>query len=110
MDTKETSKTPAILNAKIASSSSLGSIKFPKLNQIKISSQIFIQENKEKFRDNYKIGHVVGSGSYGQVRKCLHIKSGHIRAVKLLNKSHFGGAISAQLLEELSMLRYMVYK
>jgi serine/threonine protein kinase len=56
----------------------------------------------------YKIGHVVGSGSFGQVRKCLHIKSGHIRAVKLISKTHIGTEAQEKVMEELSMLKNMV--
>ena len=98
------------LPIKINTSQSMFNIKTPnKINDVKICSQTFIQENKERFRDNYKIGHVVGSGTHGQVRKCLHIKSGHIRAVKLVNKASFGESIQSQFMEELNILRNLVY-
>lgn len=38
---------------------------------------------------DYKIGDVLGSGSFGEVRTCEHIVSGQRRAVKIINKEHF---------------------
>ena len=104
-DNPEENKQPLKLNV----SQSMFVIKTPnKINDVKINSQTFIQENKEKFRDNYKIGHVVGSGTHGQVRKCLHIKSSHIRAVKLINKSSLGDSIQNQFMDELNIVRNLV--
>ena len=78
-------------------------------DSIYISAKTFIHENKGKFNQNYKIGHVIGKGSYGQVRKCLHIKSGQIRAVKLLSKTLLQGKAKDNLFKELEILRELVY-
>jgi serine/threonine protein kinase len=37
-------------------------------------------------KDDYKIGDVLGSGAFGEVRKCVHIKSKTKRAVKIILK------------------------
>ena len=41
----------------------------------------------EKFRDNYLIGQSLGSGYFGEVRKCKHQRSGIVRGVKILKKT-----------------------
>ena len=44
--------------------SSQSEIKEEIKDTIKISPSLFIGENKRKFRDNYKIGHIIGSGMH----------------------------------------------
>jgi len=34
-----------------------------------------VKENNGKLRDFYKIGKMIGSGAFGDVRVCLHIES-----------------------------------
>ena len=41
-----------------------------------------------KLRDHYRIGKMLGSGAFGEVRVCVHRESGAQRAVKVLRKSH----------------------
>ena len=77
-------------------------------SDILISAKTFIHENKGKFRDNYKIGHVIGTGAFGQVRKCLHIKSNNVRAVKLIPKSILSDKVKNGLIKELEILRSLV--
>lgn len=43
-------------------------------------------QRKEKFTLNYLIGQSMGTGAYGEVRKCCHIKTKITRAVKILRK------------------------
>jgi serine/threonine protein kinase len=76
---------------------------------ILVSAKTFITENKGKFRDCYKIGHVIGSGAYGQVRKCLHIKSNSVRAVKLIPKSIMSERVKSGIIKELEILRTLVH-
>eukprot|EP01069_Polyplicarium_translucidae_P002136 Polyplicarium_translucidae@DN1930_c0_g1_i4.p1 len=40
----------------------------------------------EDIRDIYKIGKVLGSGAFGQVRECAHRQSGELFAVKIMEK------------------------
>ena len=37
---------------------------------LKISKSDFILANKGKFRDFYSLGQVLGTGAFGEVRKC----------------------------------------
>eukprot|EP01066_Platyproteum_vivax_P012821 Platyproteum_vivax@DN5828_c0_g1_i1.p1 len=41
---------------------------------------------QEDIRDVYKITKILGSGSFGQVRECLHIKTKQAYAVKIIEK------------------------
>lgn len=43
-------------------------------------------ERKDKFMENYRIGMLIGKGTYGEVRVCQHIRTKHKRAVRILNK------------------------
>ena len=46
----------------------------------------FVMQKTEKFKDNYLIGQSMGCSDKGEVRKCKNMKSGQIRAVKILRK------------------------
>jgi len=39
-----------------------------------------------KIKDDYSIKDVIGTGAYGEVRKCKHHKTGAERAVKIILK------------------------
>ena len=43
-------------------------------------------ENKGKFRENYKVGHIVAKTTIGAIRKCLHISTKQIRLVEFISK------------------------
>ena len=71
-----------------------------------ISKSTFVKHNLEQFQTNYKVGPQVGSGSFGSVRKCLHIKTGQMRAVKIIEK--VAGEVDKEketLKKELEILR-----
>lgn len=38
----------------------------------------------------YKVGRVLGKGSFGEVRECLNIKTGVTCAIKTVSKAHIG--------------------
>jgi len=57
-----------------------------KIEDFKVSTSDFISENKGKFRDFYSIGTALGTGAFGEVRKCSNRKTGAIRAVKIIRK------------------------
>jgi len=40
----------------------------------------------EHIKEKYKIGHVLGSGSFGSVRICLHRKANVKCAIKIIEK------------------------
>jgi calcium-dependent protein kinase len=58
----------------------------------------------EEFRKNYKIGKEIGAGSFGTVRKCIHIKTGQARAVKIVIKD-LQNTEAEQIKKELDILR-----
>ena len=47
----------------------------------------FVGKTKGKLKDFYRIGKVLGMGSFGEVRMVVHRESGAQRAVKVLRKS-----------------------
>jgi len=64
---------------------------------------MFVKQKTTQFTQDYKVGPQIGAGSFGTVRKCTHIKTGQIRAVKLLQKD---SAMKAEIiLKELEILR-----
>lgn len=53
---------------------------------LKINKSDFILVNSGKFRDYYQLGQVLGTGAFGEVRKCVSRTSKLIRAVKIIKK------------------------
>ena len=47
------------------------------------TANMFVKENPEPIADIYKIGHCIGRGEYGEIRKALHLKTKAVRAVKI---------------------------
>ena len=43
-------------------------------------------KNNDDIRKDYQINDVLGSGAFGEVRKCMSKKTGKIRAVKIIKK------------------------
>ncbi len=54
---------------------------------IRIKTEEFIIANSKKIRNEYNIQNKIGSGSYGEVRKAIHLKTKQLRAIKIINKS-----------------------
>ena len=54
---------------------------------IQIKSSNFVIQNSGKLRDFYRIGKLLGSGAFGEVRMCVHRETGAARAVKVLRKA-----------------------
>ena len=65
---------------------------------------MFIKHNTTDFQNNYLIGRQIGSGSFGTVYICTHIKTGSQRAVKVLPKSRVPEE-NAKIKQELEILR-----
>ena len=55
---------------------------------LSISKADFVRENKGYFDDFYKIGKLLGIGTFAEVRKVESLVTGTIRAVKVFNKLH----------------------
>ncbi len=52
-----------------------------------VKSSDFVTQNAGKLRDYYRIGKLLGSGAFGEVRMCVHRDTGAARAVKVLRKA-----------------------
>ena len=66
----------------------------------------FVKENENKFSDIYRLGKVVGTGTYGEVRVCFHRESNNKRAVKIIRKDLMTSeGLRANLEKEISILR-----
>ena len=51
-----------------------------------ISATGFVGKTHGRFRDFYRIGKILGTGGFGEVRVCVHRETGTQRAVKVLKK------------------------
>ncbi len=58
------------------------------LSGMSISKADFVRENKGYFDDFYKIGKLLGIGTFAEVRKVESLVTGQIRAAKVFNKQH----------------------
>jgi calcium-dependent protein kinase len=56
-------------------------------------------------KDHYRIGRILGSGSYGEVRICAHRITGSQRAVKILRKSNMDEEEKIMLFNEINNLK-----
>jgi len=65
----------------------------------------FVGRTQGKLRDHYRIGKVLGTGAFGEVRMCVHRESGAQRAVKVLRKSHMDDDEKRMLFNEINILK-----
>ena len=70
-----------------------------------ISAKNFVTGNKGNLRDFYRIGKMLGSGAFGEVRMCVHRESGAQRAVKVMRKSHMDEDEKRMLFNEINILK-----
>jgi hypothetical protein len=43
---------------------------------LKVKASNFVTQHAGKLRDHYRIGKMLGSGAFGEVRVCVHRESG----------------------------------
>ena len=65
----------------------------------------FVLENKGKLKDHYRIGKLIGSGAFGDVRIWLHKESNSQRAVKIMYKANMTEDDEKMLLNEIDILK-----
>lgn len=75
--------------------------------EIKIQSSDYVCKKVGKIRDHYRIGKVLGSGAFGEVRLCLHKDTQTQRAVKVLRKNLLDDKEMDMLKNEISILKSM---
>ena len=68
----------------------------------------FVGRTTGKLRDFYRIGKILGTGAFGEVRMCVHRESGAQRAVKVLRKSYMDEDEKAMLFNEINILKGIV--
>jgi calcium-dependent protein kinase len=74
---------------------------------VKVSSADFVSKKVGKIRDHYRIGKVLGSGAFGEVRLCLHKDTQTQRAVKVLRKNLLDDKEMDMLKNEIAILKDM---
>jgi len=72
---------------------------------INIKAANFVMQHAGKLRDFYRIGKMLGSGAFGEVRICVHRETGAQRAVKVLRKSHMDEDEKKMLFNEINNLK-----
>jgi len=65
----------------------------------------FVGKTQGKLRDYYRIGKILGTGAFGEVRMCVHRESSAQRAVKVLRKSHMDEDEKRMLFNEINILK-----
>lgn len=74
-------------------------------NIVTTSASDFVGKTQGRLRDFYRIGKVLGTGAFGEVRMCVHRESGAQRAVKVLRKSNMDESEKAILFNEINVLK-----
>jgi len=78
-----------------------------KEEEFKIKAGDFVSKKVGKIRDHYRIGKVLGSGAFGEVRLCLHKDTQTQRAVKVLRKNLLDDKEMDMLKNEITILKDM---
>jgi calcium-dependent protein kinase len=76
-------------------------------SKVAVSAADSIVKNEGILRDHYKIGKVLGTGAFGEVRMCVHRSTNVQRAVKVLRKSKLNEDETRMLFNEISILKSM---
>ena len=74
-------------------------------SNLTINKDLFIWSNQGTFRDKYQVGQLLGSGAFGEVRKCIDRKSKVIRAVKIIRKDSMSADEEVSFKYEISILK-----
>ena len=74
-------------------------------DDLNIKASAFVHENTGKLKDFYRIGKLIGSGAFGDVRIWLHKESNSQRAVKILYKANMSEEDEKMLINEINILR-----
>lgn len=76
------------------------------INDLSIFPGLFVQSHGKGFASIYKLGKLLGSGSFGEVRACVHKLTNIARAVKIVNKEELSSSeLKGKFLNELEILK-----
>lgn len=64
-----------------------------------------MSRNSGKLREVYRIGKMLGSGAFGEVRVCMHRENGVMRAFKVLKKATMDDDEKRMFFNEINVLR-----
>ena len=73
--------------------------------EFKVDANIFVNLNKGKISNFYKLGKVLGEGSFGKVQMVQSKINGVFRAMKILKRNSIAKADERKMLEEMNILR-----
>lgn len=80
------------------------------ISEMNYGTSNFVFEKKGKITAEYKLlSPPIGNGSYGVVRKCIHLDSQQYRAVKIVSKDKASEKQVQLLVREIEMLKRMVF-
>lgn len=74
-------------------------------DELSINPGTFVVTQNETFQNLYRIGAVLGTGSFSEVRVCVHKISGVTRAVKIVRKANKMTSIPEDLEREIAILK-----
>lgn len=77
------------------------------MEEVKINSSNFKNINTNPIKEIYKITRKIGSGAYGEVRKCYLRDTGELRAVKIIKKKALEKTERERLRNESEILKQM---
>ena len=75
------------------------------MEDVKFNASSFKGSNSGPIKEIYKITRKIGSGAYGEVRKCYLRETGELRAVKIIKKKALEKAERDRLKNESEILR-----
>jgi len=75
------------------------------MDKVNIKASNFVSQHAGKLRDHYRIGKMLGSGAFGEVRVCVHRESGAQRAVKVLRKANMDEDEKRMFFNEINILK-----
>lgn len=73
--------------------------------ELNINPGTFVVPQHESFQSLYRVGAVLGTGSFSEVRVCVHKTSNVTRAVKIIRKSASMSAMPEDLKREIEILK-----
>lgn len=73
--------------------------------EVQVNANSFVSKKGGKIRDHYRIGKLLGSGAFGEVRLCLHKETQSQRAVKVLRKNLLDPKEMEMLKNEIAILK-----
>ena len=82
-----------------------GFFKAPVREKIEHTTKEFYLSHQLKFKDQYKMGDVIGYGGLSTTRKCYHKMTYEVRAVKVTKKEDLEFGDRKKLMEEIEVLK-----